>query len=376
METWKISYDEWDLNEELLRESLCTLGNGYFATRGSSEESPPTANQYPGTYLAGGYNRLITRIAGRDIENEDLVNWPNWLPLTFRCDEGKWFDLSSVQIQSFYQELDFKNGQLKRLIKFKDEEGRLFDLKAQRIVSMDNPHVGAIQWTLKSSNWSGTIRVRSHLWIEMKNLGVHRYRELNNQHVNILKKEILGSNCFLVESISNQSGIKMSQAVRTTLCVEGGLCGLYGRTYETPQDYGQVFEVELPQGKTLTIEKVMTIFTSKDFATSHPALASKRLMNRLGDFSELFTAHSKQWLRLWSLCDIDLPGNPRETKLLRLHIFHLLQTCSFKTIDLDVGVPARGLHGEAYRGHIFWDEVFILPFLNLRVPEIARSLFL
>ena len=42
--------------------------------------------------------------------------------------------------------------------------------------------------------------------------------------------------------------------------------------------------------------------------------------------------------------------------------------CLQHTIDLDVGVPARGLHGEAYRGHVFWDELFIFPLLNYRLP--------
>ena len=59
-----------------------------------------------------------------------------------------------------------------------------------------------------------------------------------------------------------------------------------------------------------------------------------------------------------------------------LHIFHLLQTVSENTIDLDVGVPSRGWHGEAYRGHILWDELFIFPFLNLRLPELTRSLLM
>ncbi|MEJ2637893.1 MAG: glycoside hydrolase family 65 protein, partial [Calditrichia bacterium] len=62
--------------------------------------------------------------------------------------------------------------------------------------------------------------------------------------------------------------------------------------------------------------------------------------------------------------------------ILRLHIFHLIQTTSMNTIDLDVGVPSRGLHGEAYRGHIFWDELFIFPFLNLRMPELTRTLLM
>jgi alpha,alpha-trehalase len=63
-------------------------------------------------------------------------------------------------------------------------------------------------------------------------------------------------------------------------------------------------------------------------------------------------------------------------RILRLHVFHLLQTTSPHTCDLDVGVPARGLHGEAYRGHIFWDELFIFPLLNQRLPEITRALLL
>lgn len=376
METWKLSFDDWDLSEELLREALCTLGNGYFATRGSAEECALSPAHYPGTYLAGGYNRLKTMIADREIENEDLINWPNWLPLTFRCDEGGWFDLSNVKIQQYIQDLDMENGLLKRCVKFQDDDSREFELKTQRFVSMDNAHIGAIQWNLKSTNWSGRLIVKSSLWIEMKNMGVERYRELNNKHIEVRRKKVLTQNSFLVESLSNQSEILMGQAVRTTLCLEDKICDISGKSYDTSQDYGQIFEIELPQNKNLTIEKVMTLYTSKDHTCSHPSLESRRLLIRLPGFDQILLSHTKQWGRLWSMCDIDLPGNPRETKLLRLHIFHLLQTVSFKTIDMDVGIPARGLHGEAYRGHIFWDEVFILPFLNLRVPEIARSLLM
>ena len=71
-----------------------------------------------------------------------------------------------------------------------------------------------------------------------------------------------------------------------------------------------------------------------------------------------------------------LKDSHRTQMILRLHIFHVLQTVSLHAYDIDAGVPARGLHGEAYRGHIFWDEVFILPFLNYRIPEISRSLLL
>ena len=78
---WTLAYDGFDPAREGLRETLCALGNGYFVTRGAAAETPADDTHYPGTYLAGGYNRLGTEVAGRLVENEDLVNLPNWLVL-------------------------------------------------------------------------------------------------------------------------------------------------------------------------------------------------------------------------------------------------------------------------------------------------------
>ena len=75
---WTLTYNDWKPDEQPLREALCTLGNGYFATRGAAEEAVSGGPHYPGTYLSGGYNRLESEVSGRMIENEDLVNWPNW----------------------------------------------------------------------------------------------------------------------------------------------------------------------------------------------------------------------------------------------------------------------------------------------------------
>ncbi|MFQ5728978.1 MAG: glycoside hydrolase family 65 protein, partial [Waddliaceae bacterium] len=97
---WSLIYDEFIPEQEGLREALCTLGNGYFATRGAFPDMDADEHHYPGTYLAGGYNRLETEILGRVIENEDLVNMPNWLSLKFRIEGGDWFHLKAVKILS------------------------------------------------------------------------------------------------------------------------------------------------------------------------------------------------------------------------------------------------------------------------------------
>ena len=104
MGQWKLIYENFDPAHECLREALCTLGNGYIATRGAAEESQADDIHYPGTYLAGGYNRLISQVAGREISNEDLVNFPNWLSLSFRPAQGKWLNLNMVEILDYHQD--------------------------------------------------------------------------------------------------------------------------------------------------------------------------------------------------------------------------------------------------------------------------------
>lgn len=92
------------------------------------------------------------------------------------------------------------------------------------------------------------------------------------------------------------------------------------------------------------------------------------------DSEKLRESHELAWRHLWNRCDMELGADARTRMMLRLHLFHLLQVNAPRSADLDAGIPARGwLWQGAYRGHIFWDELFILPFLNLRFPGVARS---
>ena len=100
-----------------------------------------------------------------------------------------------------------------------------------------------------------------------------------------------------------------------------------------------------------------------------------------GRFDAVMAEHVLAWKHLWRRFDVHIqPAGPgfklNVPMLLRLNMFHLLQAVSPNSIGLDIGVPARGWTGEAYQGHIFWDELFIFPFLNYRMPEITRSLLM
>ncbi|GAB4347177.1 MAG: hypothetical protein Kow0099_29030 [Candidatus Abyssubacteria bacterium] len=378
MSEWLLVYDGFDAKEEGLREALCTLGNGYFATRGAASEAEADGIHYPGTYLAGGYNRLKTEIAGRTVENEDLVNMPNWLPLSFRMNDGDWFHISKVKIHSYRQELDMRRGVLTRTILFSDGEDRRTKLVSRRLVHMGNPHLAALTTSLTPENWSGQLEVRTALDGRVVNNGVRRYRGLNNKHLEPIGAEEVDAETIFLKVQTNQSEIRVAQTARTCVFRNGSSYNPSRITLIEPGYVAQRFFVDMKEGTEVTIEKVVSFYTSRDHGISECGLESQKAVTRAGSFNELLNSHSRAWKHLWHHFQIEFqPEEPQEDRtgmILNLYVFHLLQTTSLHTMLLDVGVPSRGWHGEAYRGHIFWDELFIFPLLNLRVPEITRAL--
>ncbi|WP_447043910.1 glycoside hydrolase family 65 protein [Vreelandella sp. H-I2] len=374
MSDWMLEYQDFDPAQEGLREALCTLGNGYFATRGAASEVEAGEVHYPGTYLAGGYNRLSTHIAGRVIENEDLVNLPNWLCLTFRPEGGDWLNLMAVELLDYHQSLDIKAGVLKRQLLFRDRQGRETTLMTQRLVHMAYPHLGAIEWRIRPENWSGRIIIRSALDGRVINAGVERYRQLASTHLVPLATEVLNEDTIGLQVKTSQSKVHIAQAARTHLRVAGRDIQGERQVIEERGYIAQEMTLDITAGAEIVVEKIVALHTSRDKAIAEPGLAASQSVARAGTFSELLESHRRVWSHLWQRCDVELKGGGRTQMILRLHIFHLLQTVSPHSVDLDVGVPARGLHGEAYRGHIFWDELFIFPFLNYRIPEITRAL--
>jgi alpha,alpha-trehalase len=371
---WDFTYEGYDPQGEKLRESLCTVGNGYFATRGAAPESKADQVHYPGTYAAGIYNRLVDDVSGTAVDNESLVNLPNWLALTFRVDGGNWFDLDTVDVLSYRQTLDLRGAVLTREVRFRDGAGRTSSLTQQRFAAMHMPHVGALQTTIVAEDWSGTIEIRSTLDGNVTNSLVERYRDLTNDHLELLEKREINDHSVLLTVQTSRSRISIAMAARSIVWRDGTPVPATYRLVDQAAEIGHDVAVDVSVGDELTVEKIVTVFTGRDVATSEPAVDAERWVSRLGHFAELLDGHVTEWAHLWERLSIEFQDFTDESRILRLHLLHLLQTVSPNSCDLDVGVPARGLNGEAYRGHIFWDELFIYPVLNLRLPMVTRSL--
>jgi alpha,alpha-trehalase len=373
-EAWTFTFEGYDPHNEKLREALCTVGNGYFATRGAAPESRAGQVHYPATYAAGVYNRLDDAVAGTKTDNESLVNLPNWLPLTFRIDGGDWFDVDAVTLMSYRHTFDLRGAVLTRELRFRDDAGRTTSVTQNRFVAMHLAHVAALETTIVAEDWSGTIEVRSMLDGNVRNSGVERYRELASTHLRSLKKRALSENSVLLTVETTQSQIPVALAARTTVWRDGSPALATYRLVDEEFEIGHEIFTELAAGQSLSVEKVVTLVTGRDVATSEPAVGAERRLDRQERFADIRKAHMVTWAHLWERLSIEFEDHADELRILRLHLLHLLQTVSCNSENLDIGVPARGLHGEAYRGHIFWDELFIFPVLNLRFPTITRSL--
>jgi trehalose/maltose hydrolase-like predicted phosphorylase len=371
-----LGYDGFDPRTEGLREALTSTGNGYLCTRGAAEWEDADGVHYPGTYAHGGYNRETTMMGGLPVLNEDLVNLPNWLVLQVRVEGEDAIRVDDVELLGYRHEYDIRHATVLRRLRFRDHAGRETTLTSRRFVSMADPHHAGIEWTLVPENWSGRVEVIAALDARVTNSGVPRYRQLEGRHLNPISPRTFGPEVIALKAETRQSNLYISQATRTRV-FQGGEQPPATRTLYQMEDYiQQVLAFDVRQGEATRVEKMVAFYTSRDPAVSDTLVRAARSAARHSDFAGASKRHGAAWDELWRTCDVRASGNEQVQLLLRLHIAHLLQVCSPHTADLDAGLPARGLNGEAYRGHVFWDEIYAFPFFNVRLPEVTRGLLM
>jgi trehalose/maltose hydrolase-like predicted phosphorylase len=371
-----LAYDSFDPAQEPLREALTSTGNGLFCTRGACEWEDAGDVHYPGTYAHGGYNRETTILGGRPVLNEDLVNLPNWLVLKLRIEGEEAVGFDNIELLDYRHELDIHDAVLLRELRFRDRAGRETTLRSRRFVSMAHAHQAAIEWTITPQNWSGRVELVSAVDGRVTNRNVARYRQLEGRHLDPVSPRTFGPEVIALNTRTRQSRIYVAEAARTRAFRGEEHFEPRRELYQTEDYIQHVLAFDMTQGDPVRIEKMLAFYTSHDRAISEPLSAVGKLALRSPSFAEALNEHEEAWTELWAACDIRLPAEPRVQLLLRFHTAHILQVCSRQTADQDAGVPARGLNGEAYRGHVFWDELYVYPFLNFRLPEVTRELLM
>ncbi len=373
-DSFHLNYYDYDQEKERSREALLAVGNGYFGTRGALEESEANEVNYPGTYMSGLFNRRTSRVGDRDIENEDFVNITNWLPMSFRINGGDWFEFKpdpSFRIERIHRRLDMRKGTLTRELEVSDRENRRTLIRSTRFAGMHDPHLAAISYSITPLNYSEPIEIQSMISADHINAGVERYSELEQEHLEPVSENAKDGILQLLVK-TNQSDIRIAMAAKHR--VNRIHIGSQIRTGRAK--ISELFKLEAREGEEINLEKMVTLWTTLQNDSEEPIRDAVRAINNVEGFYDELKKSSEAWKAIWDRIDIKITGDRNAQRLLHLHQYHLMVTASPHHAELDTGIPPRGLHGEAYRGHIFWDELYILPLYNIHYPEVTKSTLL
>ena len=347
--SWTVSETQFDPAELHHKETLFNLGNGYLGTRGTFEEG--YTNDCPATLIHGVYDDV-------PVMHTELVNCPDWLPLVIVV-EGDRFSLEQGEVISYQRQLDLRWGLLSRDVLWRSPSGHTVNLHFERMVSIADEHVMVLRCQVTAVDFAGAIAVEASLNGYSDNHGVKHWEWLDQSETD--NRAWLHMRC-------QHSGIELAMATQLTCSAKDALIQATGEK-GTPTLTAS-FRAE--PGETVTLEKVVTVFTSRDVNTPAPT-ALERLVS-LPSYTTLLAAHGTVWDQLWQDCDVSIEGDSTAQIAVRYNIFQLLAAAPRH--DDRVSIPAKTLSGyAAYRGHVFWDtEIFVVPFLTFTQPQVARNL--
>ncbi len=362
---WCLTYRYFDKNEEKLRETMTTVGNGFVGRRGSlSFMKANDDTHYPGTYIAGLFNKVGTKIADKTIYNNDFVNIPNAFLVRFKFENDKDFwSLDNLTIKDYQHRLYMKTGETRREILLEHPDGRQVKYSCYQFSSMQNMHALGHKIKIQPVNFDGSLEIQSSIDGDIINYGVERYRKLNGKHLNI-------------NNTSSEDNHLKLQAETTTSKVKIDLDVFHKASSKvSPSNHKTSKTTALHYHKNLKQKEVFELERSVFIQTSRNQLGSKSQLAAF-DYQDCLDKSAEAWQKIWKEMDIKITGDRYSQQLSRLQMYHLVSSASPNNEHLDAATTARGLHGEAYRGHIFWDEIFILPFYFKNFPKVSKSLLM
>ncbi|MEM9925124.1 MAG: beta-phosphoglucomutase [Cyanobacteria bacterium P01_D01_bin.50] len=346
---WVLTETQFDPKQLNYKETVFTIGNGYLGTRGSFSEG------YPGAMAATFINGLYDDVP---IYYTELVNCPDWLPLYITIDDEE-FRLDKGEIFSYQRQLDLKRGILNRKISWRSPNGKTIDIYFECFASQEEKYVLGLRVQLTPIDFDGTIGIRASIDGNPEdNDGFNPWIILDQGYRN-------NSTWLHVRTRSSRSELGM--AFKLTV---SGTKAEY-RDIGVPGFPTVEAKFNAVAGQTINIQKLVTVFTSRE--EKEPHIAARNKLQKLPNYDKLLIKHEKAWETIWDDSDIAIEASARAQFALRYNLFQLL--ISAPRDDDRVSIPAKTLSGFGYHGHIFWDvEFFILPFFLFTQPNIARNL--
>lgn len=375
LDEWRISETHFDPAMAARNETIFWLGNGHLGMRGNFEEG--RCDVARGTYLNGFYEEspiVYGETAYGYAKNRQvMLNVADAKAVRLLVD-GEQFDMSAGRLEGYRRVLDLSRGILARSLRWTSPRGKTIDLSIRRVVSLARPHVAAIDYRVTGVSPRLSVEIESAIDGAVTNqTGREDPRigtRIEGRALQTLKCEARGTEMILVQETSRT---KMRLACAASHAVSASpQVGIEPRCGEN--ETAVRFRCSLAEGASVVVTKFIAYCTSRELAPDslEAAAASDAASAREAGFDALAAEQVEYLNRFWAGADVQIEGDPAVQQGLRFNLFSLLQSAGR---DGTTSVAAKGLSGEGYEGHYFWDtEIYAMPFFIYTEPGIARSL--
>lgn len=363
---WEIVEEDFKPEYGRVSESIFSLGNEYMGVRGYFEEGY-SGDRLLGSYLNGVYEEHITeRSAYKGISNRAtfMVNAVDWLYTRIELD-GEELDAAKCSIRDFQRKLDMRTGLLTRKFIWTTRTGKEVKVEFSRFLSMTRPKLGCQRVSFEAVNFSGDIHIKSGLDFSP----VHE--TMQRSLWSCVKKESADG---ITDSLGRTE--TSGHMVYAGFSIDCPQAPEY-KYFEGEKLNGLEFSLELAGGEAVYFDKLTAVHAEKSGGAGPEKVwkdgAELAEAHCSGKFDKAREENIKYWENIWDTFDISIEGDADNQQGIRYCIFQMHQTYHGEDPSLNIG--AKGLTGEAYSGHAFWDtETYCLPFYLFNNPKAARNL--
>ena len=375
VDEWKIIEEGFDPKNNLISESLFSLGNGRMGQRANFEEAY-SGETLQGNYVAGVYYPDKTRVGwwknGYPEYFAKVLNAANWIGIDIVIDDEQ-LDLAKCAVSNFRRELNMKEGYLKRTFHAKTPKGKEVDVEAMRFCSIADDETGVIKYTITPVNFSGSVTITPFIDGDIKN----KDSNYDEKFWDWVSQDNWDDGGYM-QLRTKKTGFEVATGQKFTISQNGDKISTSVESIEKDKYVASAITLDAVQGHAITLVKYAANISSQNYpANTLVDILGARLktISEKG-FEKMLAEQAEAWEKKWQHNDIIIEGDASAQQGIRFNIFQLNQTYTGEDDRLNIG--PKGFTGEKYGGSTYWDtEAYCVPFyLATADPKVTRNLLL
>lgn len=381
VDPWRIVEKRFSPHFLSQSETIFSTGNGYLGMRGCFEEGNPVFEN--GTFINGFYESwkidYPETAYGFSKHGQTMVNVTDAKIIKLSVDDEAFF-LTDANLISFERVLDMKAGTLNRDIVWEMASGKRVAIKSRRLVSFQHRHLAAISYEVRVLGAPAPVLISS----EMRNDPPQQFSDEDPRQGRGIQGRILLPQAHYVKDCRSVLGHATGASKLTLACgIDHFIETDCTYSYESKAEGDAckvVFSCEAQPDVPIKLIKYMAYHTSHRTPSDELCESVERTLDRAAaqGFQHLLDGQQEFLEDFWRRSDVQIEGHPkrehRAPEIQQAIRFNLFQICQASARAEGAGIPAKGLTGQAYDGHYFWDsEIYVLPFLTYTTPRLAKN---